>query len=431
MKTLLRLLGLFNLAAALLIYVKIKSMTGLMAFWLLKLASAGAAPFLALAGIGEFIAGVWRRDRMLVVSGACSALLAGHYVRQITASPSLQTAAADLGQKSLPSSKPNGMLKQRWSWQMPSQATPRWERDIHFASVPETDQKLFCDIWQPPEGTPPSGLAFMYVHGGAWYFLDKDTLTRPFFRHLAAQGHVVMDVAYRRAPRNSLHGMICDVKRAIAWLKSHAGDYGINPARVVIGGGSAGAHLAMMAAYAPYHPDFTPSALSEDTSVCGVVAYYGPTDMVEAYEHMRRHINFQSRRDQIEMNMMLWAVGQVTGHPMPFSMHPEKMLSFQSLLVQLMGGLPEEMPENYARYSPITYVNEKSPPTLLIHGAHDCLVPVEMARRMRERLEACRVPTVYVEYPFTDHAFDLALTPWSPAAQASIYEVDRFLAGLL
>ena len=67
---------------------------------------------------------------------------------------------------------------------------------------------------------PASGLAVVYLHGGAWYGLDKDVGTRPLFRHLAAQGHVVVDVAYRLFPETDLPGMVADAKRALAWVST-------------------------------------------------------------------------------------------------------------------------------------------------------------------------------------------------------------------
>jgi acetyl esterase/lipase len=75
------------------------------------------------------------------------------------------------------------------------------EQNISFATVPGSDRKLLCDIWQPNSTIASSGLAFIYLHGAAWYMLDKDLGTRPFFSHLAAQGHLIMDVSYRLAPK--------------------------------------------------------------------------------------------------------------------------------------------------------------------------------------------------------------------------------------
>jgi hypothetical protein len=100
------------------------------------------------------------------------------------------------------------------------------ERDVAYWTVPGTDRQLLADLWQPPEGTQPSGLAFIYRHGGGHASGDKGGPTEPWFRHLAAQGHVVMDVAYRFCPETNVPGMQGDVKRAIVWMKRNAAHYG-------------------------------------------------------------------------------------------------------------------------------------------------------------------------------------------------------------
>jgi len=162
----------------------------------------------------------------------------------------------------------------------------RWERDIAFRRIPGSSRELLCDLWQPPEGTPSSHLAFLYFHGSGWHWLDKDFNTRRLFRHLCAQGHVVMDVAYRLCPEVDAYGMLGDVKRAIAWMKENAEKYDVDPRRVVTGGGSAGGHLALLAAYAPDHPELTPDDVKDaDLSVSAVVSYYGPVDMRAYYDH--------------------------------------------------------------------------------------------------------------------------------------------------
>ena len=129
----------------------------------------------------------------------------------------------------------NHFLPARIILRLPAVPNPRIEQNISFSAVPGTDRKLLCDLWQPPKNVIPSGLAFIYLHGGAWYLLDKDVGTRPFFSHLAAQGHVIMDVAYRLAPETDLMGMVNDVKRAINWIKENASTYKVNPDRIVLG----------------------------------------------------------------------------------------------------------------------------------------------------------------------------------------------------
>jgi hypothetical protein len=80
----------------------------------------------------------------------------------------------------------------------------------------------------------------IYLHPGGWQNVDKDTGTLPFFSYLVAKGHLVMDVSYRLCHETDMWGMIGDVKRAIAWMKANAGEYGVDPERVVVSGGSAG-----------------------------------------------------------------------------------------------------------------------------------------------------------------------------------------------
>jgi acetyl esterase/lipase len=120
------------------------------------------------------------------------------------------------------------------------------ERDVAFATVPGTDRRLLADVWSPPHGIEPSGLGFIYLHGGGYTAFDKGGPTESWFRHLATQGHVVMDVSYRLIPETNIPGMQDDVKRAVAWLKRNGGRYGVNPDRIVLGGGSGGSHLALL-----------------------------------------------------------------------------------------------------------------------------------------------------------------------------------------
>jgi len=66
------------------------------------------------------------------------------------------------------------MVKKRWSFYLKMKASPDpiWERDVPFWTVPDLDRQLLCDIWRPENGNV-SGLAFVYIHGGAWSHMDK------------------------------------------------------------------------------------------------------------------------------------------------------------------------------------------------------------------------------------------------------------------
>ncbi len=131
-------------------------------------------------------------------------------------------------------------------------------------------------------------LAIIYLHGGLWQALDKDFLTQPLFRRLAAQGHVVMDLAYSLAPGADLNRMLGDVKQAIVWMKTHAREYEVDPERIVLMGVSGGAHLALLAAYAPGHPAFQGINPSADMSVRAVISMFGITDLSAFFNEYAR-----------------------------------------------------------------------------------------------------------------------------------------------
>jgi acetyl esterase/lipase len=105
-----------------------------------------------------------------------------------------------------------------------------------------------------------------------------------------------------------------------------------------------------------------------------------------------------------------------------------KMSSNAGTFAAIFGCHPEECPETYTLFSPIAHVHLGCPPTLLIHGGQDAIVPVKTSRALYERLVAVNVPTVMHILPQTDHAFDLQLPIISPSAHNAIYDIERFIA---
>ncbi|MFX0004721.1 MAG: alpha/beta hydrolase fold domain-containing protein [Candidatus Hermodarchaeota archaeon] len=309
----------------------------------------------------------------------------------------------------------NLMVQKRGTWFLKTKTSPKpsWERDVPFWTISGRDRQLLCDIWRPTDGKI-SGLAFIFFHGSGWGTLDKDRGTRPFFRHLVAQGHTVMDVAYRLIPEVDIYGMIGDVKRAIAWMKANADHYGVDPEKIVLGGASAGAHLALLAGYAPKHPELTPEDLKKaDLSVCGIISYYGSTDLVAGYE----------RYGWEDKNMPPEPIGADQDHIKPVGSY-----YYAGRVDLLLGGLPEEVPDMYQLACPTTHVRPGCPPTLLMQGARDFIVPMVGTQDLYAKLVESGVPVINVVFPWTDHAFDLILPQFSPPAQSALYNVDRFLA---
>ena len=309
------------------------------------------------------------------------------------------------------------MVKRRWSFYLKMKASPEpiRESDVPFWTIPDTDRQLLCDIWRPSNGNV-SGLTYIYFHGSGWTILDKDFGTRPFFRHLVAQGHTVMDVAYRLIPEVDIFGMIGDVKRAIAWIKANANRYGLDPEKIVLGGGSAGCHLALLAAYTPQHPELTPEDVKDvDLSVRGVVSYYGPTDLTALYNYYMGR-NYFANGPQV---------------PIGTKLDPKMKMRIIGRLDILLGGHLQDVPEVYQLASPITHVHPGCPPTMLIEGDKDAFAPLGSTHALYTKLIESGVPAINVVFPWTEHGFDLLFPQVCPPAQSALYDVDRFLAVLL
>ncbi len=397
-----------------------------------KLLTGSLSAFVAAIGAMGAALGLLVKAPWAALAGVAGALLSARYIQQATAPHDGFERAFGVGwQRRIAPERRKHMLKQRWTWKLPASPEPSWQRDVPFSTVPGTERQLLCDLWQPPEGIVPSGLAVIYYHGSGWHFLDKDFGTRPLFCHLAAQGHVVMDVAYRLCPETDLYGMIGDVKRAIAWMKANAGRYGVGADRIVLAGASAGGHLALLAAYAPHHPALTPKEIRGiDLSVRAVVSWYGPTDLNVYHEYAGAKIVGTEPAEQ-----KAGFLGGLADRLFQALVAPERLegqdfaVGTDEMMINLLGGLPDEVPAVYKLASPIHHVKPDCPPTLLFQGEHDFLVSAEAVRDMVDKLVQAGVPVVYVEFPLTDHAFDVALWPeFSPPAQAAVYDLDRFLA---
>ena len=417
-------LGLF----AALLPARLVGRTSGIVLWALKLAAGALAPWIALAGVLLAALGVRRRDPITAGAGLAAAVLAGRYTaRAIEPHNGFDTAFGPGWQARIPPELEGRMLRRRWT---PVTIPPkvRATANVVYSSVPATGAPLRCDLWSPPTGVQPTGLGVIYVHGGAWRLMKKDMFTRPMFRRLAGEGHVVMDIEYRLAPAASVPEMVSDVKRAILWLKRHAGEFGVNPERIVLMGGSAGGHLAMMAAYTTDDPLFQPDGAEGDTRVRGVVSYYGPADLMAVYDDVEVASERLRRRKRIwpygyTVEILLQLVGLLPSHT--------SIERAGNLVGELVGAQRDEDPDRFLSLSPIGHVGPHCPPTLLLQGTDDIFGLAPSTWQLHSKLRDAGVTSILVEFPQTDHAFDLAL-PWiSPAAQAALYDVERFLALML
>jgi acetyl esterase/lipase len=403
--------------------------------WIIKVLVSALSPILFLVGILAAILGWLLSSWPIVVIGGLSALLYLNHIFKITRAPTYATDFEKTFQARIKKGKGRKprFLSNRYSFLLPSSPEPILTQDIPFYTIQNSNRQLLCDLWQPQKNINHSGLAFIYLHGSAWSVLDKDYGTRTFFKRLTAQGHVVMDVAYRLFPEANFLEMVHDAKHAIAWMKYNATFYQVNPERIVIGGGSAGAHLSLLTAYTSDDEKFTPADLQNvDLSVCGVISLYGESDLTATYYHTAQHLVSTSALAQSKPTQTAdepsWIQKKIGKdfHRLGFDKGVQP-----GMLVPMLGGTPNEKPEAYALFSPITYIHSDCPPTLFIHGDHDILAPLYAIRQLQIRLTKVGVPVIMHVIRQTDHAFDLILPKISPSAQNALYDIERFLLLLL
>jgi hypothetical protein len=169
------------------------------ALWISKILISALSPVLAFVGLVTFFVGLITGSIFLSLIGSYVALVYGIHIISVTRPPAasngFEQAFGPDWKKSLQAEQKEHFLPSRTTLVLPAVPKPRLEQNIPFATIPGTGRKLLCDVWQPPANVRPSNLALIYLFGSAWYMLDKDFGTRPFFKHLAAQGHVIMDVA--------------------------------------------------------------------------------------------------------------------------------------------------------------------------------------------------------------------------------------------
>ncbi|MFN2144452.1 MAG: alpha/beta hydrolase fold domain-containing protein [Anaerolineales bacterium] len=425
-------------------FIRSKSRDMITLLWLPKLLSGAFSLWLALIGIISVIYGWMRRDRQMILTGGIGSILSLHYIRRVTSSHrGFEGAFGSDWETKIPGSQRGRLQRLRWPILIaPKRGIPH-QRDLVFATSPATGKPLLADLWLPPQRSQVTGLGVIYIHGGAWRLGAKDVGTRTIFQHLANLGHAVMDIDYTLWPESNMTNMAYEVKLAIAWFKKNHQGLGINPERVVLMGGSAGAHLALLAGYTADVEELRPEGLDADLSVRGVIAYYPPVDFRNLPEDLNSlmempkpgsfHKVFQDNIIRFMNDTMRIATTLRSKQK-----HPRQTMTEASLftdpaqfLSQIIGGPLEEIPETYALLSPAAHVRPGLPPTLLLQGTDDFFQLLPGVQRLHYSLQAAGVKSILVEFPHCEHAFDLILPQISPAAQASTYDVERFLAMMI
>jgi acetyl esterase/lipase len=403
-----------------------------------KLLAGAWAPLLAfLGGLGAAL-GWFSRDSRAIWTGLLGAALGIRHTIVVTREPpGFDQAFGPSWRDRLPAGLKPRLTAARYRLIQPAPPVVPGQRNVNLAPSGATGQPLLCDIWQPPAGVPRTGLALIYLHGGAWQAFDKDFLTQPLFRRLAGQGHLILDLAYSLAPGADLNRMLGDVKQAVIWLKSHASQYAIHPERLVLMGVSGGAHLALLAAYAPHHPAFLSIYPQADMSIRAVISLYGVTDLSAFFQEYGRSTRRQPQystqiTDDLRPRLYdrTWLDKFLTRSRIFPAYRHGNLPGGALLLVNLLGGTLNEIPHVYRLASPLAHVGPHCPPTLQLCAGQDFFIAASHGRRLHQALCAAGVPSVHIEYPESVHGFDQYFAVSrriAPAAQAATCDIERFL----
>lgn len=217
------------------------------------------------------------------------------------------------------------------------------------------------------------------VHGGSWAGGDSQQLPE-LNSYLAVRGYNVASINYRMAPKWQTPAPVEDVVNTLKYLRAHAVELHIDTDNFILLGRSAGAQIALLAAYTLH-----------DKSIKGVIDFYGPADMVWGYSIRSNPLIMDSRK----------------------------------VMEDYIGGSYAKVPQKYFDCSPLVFVDKQSPSTLIIHGTNDVLVSPEHSHRLNGALNNNGIKHYWLQIPWATHGFDFNLN--GPGGQLSTYAVLQFL----
>lgn len=251
------------------------------------------------------------------------------------------------------------------------------------------EQVLDIRRQHPRYGTTAPAPVMIYVHGGSWIGGSKNSQGTHLIAELAARGWVCVSIDYRLGPHNRWPALIVDVKRAIAWVRANIAAYGGDPSFIAVTGGSAGAHLAALAAVSPNDPRFQPGFTDADTTVQAAALLYGVYDVTALNDDGQPRLRNYVRKVMFDTDLA-------------------------------------DDPDTWRAASPTLRLNRSdTPPMFVIHGDRDEIVSVNQARRFAEQARATtEQPFGYAELPYAHHAFDMIR---SPRTKAAVRAIGRFL----
>jgi pectinesterase len=277
-----------------------------------------------------------------------------------------------------------------------SEAPPSVRVFTGITYVQRGGHALQLDLYVPSHPKPGPVPGIVFVHGGGWRAGVRANFA-PMAIRMAQRGYAAATISYRLSPEAPYPAAVQDARAAVRWMRTHAGEYGIDPARIAIGGGSAGGQIAALAGVTDglarfdteNRPDNGPGTVS--SAVQAIVNIDGLSDFTS--EAARKYEDDPAKQPS---SAGAW-----------------------------FGGRYAEKEALWREASPLFYVNAKTPPVLFI-GSGQARFSVgreEMLVRLRE----AGVPGRVVVLPDTPHSFWL-FEPWiGPTVEAAAGFLDEYL----
>lgn len=267
--------------------------------------------------------------------------------------------------------------------------------DIPYAAAePAGSRGHLLDLYVPDgPGRKPLLIA---MGGSAWLGDNGKEYAAQLADHFTAAGYVVAGVSTRSSVQARFPAQVHDVKAAIRWLRAHAGEYGIDPARFAVMGDSSGGWTATMAGVTGGVRSLEGSVgvTGVSSRVQAVVDLYGPTDFRQMDAHM-----LPGACEFFNEIMGITDCHNDVGSP-------------ESLLV---GCAIQTCPERAEAANPIRYVTPNDPPFLIAHGQQDMLVPHHQSELLYAALKKACVPATFFSVPGVGHSRDI-VSPDNPEA---------------
>jgi acetyl esterase/lipase len=249
-------------------------------------------------------------------------------------------------------------------------APPRVEKNVVYGMY--SGLALLMDVYRPVKS---NGAAIIAIQGSGWYTslgYDAETIRSrtevvAHAQRFAQEGYTVFAISHRSTPRFHFPAQIEDAQRAVRFVRHHAGDYGIDPARIGAWGSSSGGHLAHLLGTMTAAGDATDAdpVNRHSAKVKAVAVLFAPSDLPSLFGQTQRP-------------------GALTA-----------LMGFEYLdpATRRPGSVRGDEFENvaYRKASPINFVTADDAPTLMFHGEDDVVVPLEQSERMQAALAGAGV----------------------------------------